>query len=264
MKSIWTKEEVSLLREQFKLHKTRELTPLFPGKTYYAIKEKANILGLKKNKKYFHFSDEQAKRLTDIYSNTSNQDIAKEFGCEIGTINWKAHKLKLKKSIEFIAEVAKANFTEDHPARKFFFKKGHDTYTKGKRQQDFMSAEGYEVCKSNYFKKGHIPGNTKPVGYEFQTTDGYIRVKVAEPNVFRFKHHVVWEENFGPIPKDYNVQFRNKIGSDCSPGNLYIITRRDQLLTENGSMAVPEELKPTYQLLRNLNKKIKKYETDKS
>ena len=44
------------------------------------------------------------------------------------------------------------------------------------------------------FAKGNVPPNHRPVGSERISKDGYIEVKVAEPNKWRLKQRVVYEE----------------------------------------------------------------------
>ena len=75
------------------------------------------------------------------------------------------------------------------------------------------------------FKTGHMPHNHKPVGTEIIDSYGYIKVKVAEPKTWRFKHHLVWERHYGQIPKGYIVTFRdgNRLNTDI--GNLALISR---------------------------------------
>lgn len=57
------------------------------------------------------------------------------------------------------------------------------------------------------FKKGNRPGNTARVGDETLTDDGYIRVKVAEPNRWELKHRLVWEKYRGEIPENGVIRF---------------------------------------------------------
>lgn len=71
---------------------------------------------------------------------------------------------------------------------------------KGRKQTEYMSEEQLAKTKATRFKKGHVPKNHKPVGYERITRDGYIEVKTAEPNVFELKHRLVWIEHNGEIP----------------------------------------------------------------
>ena len=260
MKRTWTKEQIEILKAQYPDGDTKEIYELFPEKTHEAIKSKITALGLTKTKKRLRLTEMQKTRLAEIYSDTRTEDIAAEFGCSICVVYNKAYALGLKKSEAFIAKQALDNFTEDHPGRKTLFKKGHVTHNIGKKITEYMSAEAIENSKATRFKKGQKSLNKKPVGYERVNKYGYIEVKVQDPNIFRFKHHLVYEEHFGPIPPGHNVQFRNRIGTDCTPENLYLISRRDQLLTENGPMAIPEELKPTYKALRKLRNIINKHE----
>jgi len=53
----------------------------------------------------------------------------------------------------------------------------------------------------------------------------YIWVKVAEPNVWRMKHHLIWEAAFGPIPKGYLVIFADRDKSNFKLDNLIMISR---------------------------------------
>ncbi len=55
------------------------------------------------------------------------------------------------------------------------------------------------------------------VGDEKVGDDGFIHVKAAEPEKWRRKHYVLWEEAFGPVPKNCKLLF-----IDGRPGNCYI------------------------------------------
>ena len=69
------------------------------------------------------------------------------------------------------------------------FEKGHVPANKGKK----MPAAVYEKAKHTMFKKGHQPGNHREVGSERINVDGYAEIKVAEPNRWRLKHRVIYE-----------------------------------------------------------------------
>lgn len=83
------------------------------------------------------------------------------------------------------------------------------------------------------FKKGHIPATKKPIGYERTHPDGFTWVKVAEPDVFKQKHRVIYEQHYGPIPKDCCVIFADGNRSNFDLNNLILVTR-----TEHGVMNV--------------------------
>ena len=123
-----------------------------------------------------------------------------------------------------------------------------------------MPANVYEKARQTMFRKGNIPANHKPIGYERINVDGYVEVKVAEPNKFRLKHRIVWEENFGTIPPGYNVQFRDKNRQNLQPDNLYLISRSDQLKKENSMYArYPKELQRAIQIKGALQRQINKF-----
>ena len=132
---------------------------------------------------------------------------------------------------------------------------------KGKK----LSPEQYARCAPTMFKKGNRPATQVPVGTEVVTTDGYVKVKVADPNKWRLKHHMIWEEHNGPIPKGYNIQFKDRNPLNVAIDNLYIISRADQLKNENSLVArYPEDLQAVIRLrgavkrsITMHNKKIK-------
>jgi len=101
------------------------------------------------------------------------------------------------------------------------FEKGHVPANKGKR----MGAAAYEKCAQTMFRKGNIPGNHKEVGSERISRDGYIEVKVAEPNMWKPKHRVVWERENGPVPKGCIIIFRDNDKTNTDIGNLLMVKR---------------------------------------
>lgn len=140
-----------------------------------------------------------------------------------------------------------------------FFPKGHQPMNKGRKQTEYMSEEQLAKTKATRFKKGHIPKNHKPVGYERITRDGYIEVKTAEPNVFELKHRLVWIEHNGEIPPGYNIQFKDGNRQNVSIENLYMISRSEQLKKENSLYArYPEDVQYLIKLKGALNRQINK------
>lgn len=100
------------------------------------------------------------------------------------------------------------------------FQKGQEPPNKGKKG---VCAAG---CEKSWFKKGHIPANYRPVGSERVNVDGYIEVKVADPNKWKLKHRVVWESANGEIPKGYIIIFRDNDKTNTDIDNLLLIKRR--------------------------------------
>lgn len=88
------------------------------------------------------------------------------------------------------------------------------------------------VCKPNSgnFQKGQITWNKKPVGYErICSKDGYVLIKVAEPNVFKLKHRVVWEQVNGAVPDGHIVAFKNMDRTDCRIENLMLMSKSEMV-----------------------------------
>lgn len=102
------------------------------------------------------------------------------------------------------------------------FPKGLVPWNKGKKGS--MSPEQYEKCKATMFKKGQVPQNHKPVGSERIDRDGYVHVKVAEPNKWRPKHRVLWEKVNGPIPKKYRLIFADGNRQNITLDNLILVS----------------------------------------
>lgn len=102
------------------------------------------------------------------------------------------------------------------------FPKGLVPWNKGKKGS--MSPEQYEKCKATMFKKGQVPQNHRPVGSERIDRDGYVLVKVAEPNKWRPKHRVLWEKVNGPIPKKHRLIFADGNRQNITLDNLILVS----------------------------------------
>jgi hypothetical protein len=213
-------------------------------------------------KKYF-LTSEQISRLIEIYPTTLTQNIADEFGVSICCIRNKAFDLGLHKDKKWIADVSRNRMNNpDHPGRKAWIKKGATPPNKGKKQTEYMTAAAIERTAKTRFKKGNIPPNHKPIGFERISEDGYRYVKTKEPRTFELLHRVVWIEHHGSIEKGYNVQFKDGNRQNCNIENLYLISRQKQLKEENSLHAkYPKEVQLAIQakgtLSRQINKLIK-------
>lgn len=130
------------------------------------------------------------------------------------------------------------------------FEKGHTTWNAGKT--------GYMGANATSFRKGNIPQNHKPIGYERITVDGFVEVKTQEPNVFELKSRLVWRANFGEIPKGSIVKFIDGDSMNFEPSNLTLMTR-SELLALNRFYRHKESdstIKPTLITAARLKSKI--------
>ncbi len=110
------------------------------------------------------------------------------------------------------------------------FEKGHIPANKGKHHPTVGR------MAETQFKKGNLPHNTKPIGYERVTKDGYIEVKVkmrpSNPSCkdnFVLKQRLVWEEANGPIPKGHKLIFLDGNKQNFVLENLALITDAEHL-----------------------------------
>ena len=102
------------------------------------------------------------------------------------------------------------------------FKKGLIPHNKGKK----MSAETYQKVKGTMFKKSNIPKNHREVGSERITVDGYVEIKVAEPNKWKVKSRVLYEQYHDvKLTRNDVIIFLdgNKLNLDVD--NLFLISR---------------------------------------
>lgn len=160
------------------------------------------------------YTDEEKQFILDNYKGISTKELTERFNSYFN-LNIKESSLKAYKS--------------NHKLWSGYdccFRKGNIPHNKGKK----MSSEIYEKCKGTMFKKEHVPINHREIGSERVIKDGYIEIKIEEPNKWRLKHNVVYEKHYGEIPKGSVVIMLdgNKQNTDIS--NLKLITRSELLI----------------------------------
>lgn len=138
------------------------------------------------------------------------------------------------------------------------FEKGHVPPNKGRKG---FCSPGSE---KGWFQKGHRPWNHNEVGDEAWTTDGYLKVKIAEPNKWKMKHILEWEKVNGPIPEGKMLTFLNGDHADCRPENLALITNAENLTMNHLKVRSPDpEATRAGITVAKLTRQIRKMETGK-
>jgi len=138
------------------------------------------------------------------------------------------------------------------------FKKGHIPPNKGRK--------GYHTpgSEKGWFKKGHTPWNHANIGDEAWTTDGYLKVKIAEPNIWVYKHILIWEKYMGKVPAGYMVTFKDQNHANCVLENLTLITKSENAIMNcQGLRNEDPQLTETGILLARLKSKVSKKEKQK-
>ena len=81
------------------------------------------------------------------------------------------------------------------------------------------------------FKKGEVHYcYTVPIGSEIKIDRGNIKIKIAQPDVWVYKHKWVWEQHNGKIPENKVLIFLDGNKENCDISNLELIDRKEELV----------------------------------
>jgi hypothetical protein len=72
----------------------------------------------------------------------------------------------------------------------------------------------------------------KPIGTERLNGYGYVVVKIENPSVWKYKHHIIWEKAHGKIPKGHRIVFADRNKMNCDLDNLILVSQ-GELITMN-------------------------------
>lgn len=186
--------------------------------------------------------------LSRLYPDTSTKQIAEQLGRPMAAVYGKADLLGLKKSQAFLDSPASGRL-EGERGTATRFQPGGTSWNKGVR----FVAGGRSA--ETRFDKGDMPHNHVPVGTEVMGTDGYLKMKVAEPRKWEWTHRRNWEEVHGPIAKGLALVFKDRNRLNCDVSNLELLTR-SQLMLRNTIHRYPPELKETIRQLSKFNKTL--------
>jgi len=183
------------------------------------------------------YTVEQSKFILDNYYGKTTKELVILFNAQFGThIKYdqlRAYKKNRKLSSGVVTK----------------FKRGHAPANKG-----IKGAGGWEPTQ---FKKGHRPYNYQAVGTERINGDGYIDIKIADPNKWRGKHILIWEKHNGPIPKGHVVIFGDRNKRNFYIDNLLLISRKQLLMMNRKNLIQSDtELTKTGIIIADIENKI--------
>lgn len=137
------------------------------------------------------------------------------------------------------------------------FEPGHIPANKGKK------GVRYKGCEKTWFKKGHVPYNHVPVNTEVMSTGGYLKIKIAEPNVWGFKHIMEWEKHNGKVPEGCFISFKDGDHRNCNIDNLMCITKAEHAILNHQKLrSSSPELTETGLVLAKLKHKIQEVQKE--
>lgn len=218
---IYTNKMLGFLREHFPANFACDLTVLFnaefgTNQTHSAIRAclKNNSIkcGVRRSKAPRLYTEEHLAWIKIGYKKYDLAELTKNFN---STFNMN------------VSVVSMRACTRNHKiksGRTGFFTEGQVAWNKGMKGLQTGGDAGW-------FKKGNIPVNHKDVGSQRVTVDGYIEVKIDEPNVWDLMHRKVWREHHGPIGSGDLIKFKNNNKQDCRIENLFLSS-----LSENAIM----------------------------
>lgn len=106
------------------------------------------------------------------------------------------------------------------------FSKGHAPHNRGKTMPYHANSA------KTQFKKGGLPHNTKYLGHERVTVDGYMEISIAETNPhtgygrrYVLKHRHLWEQQHGPVPDGHVLKSLDGNRLNTDPSNWALIPR---------------------------------------
>lgn len=191
----------------------------------------------------------QVKVLRKRYPHERTADIVEEVGHPITSIYHKAAQLGITKTTEFMKGEASGRLVGGTKGIGNRFQKGHKTWNKGMKGLQIGGEE-------TQFKKGNKPHNRKPVGAVVIRVDGYMQTKIAEPNVWKLTHHLVWEQagNTPPV-HPFVLRFKDGNQQNCTIKNLELSTKVE-MMEKNSVQTLPPDLRKAIQLHGVLVRKI--------
>jgi len=125
----------------------------------------------------------------------------------------------------------------------------HTPFNKGKK-----GIGGWEPTQ---FKEGNRPWNYQPVGSQRINGDGYVDIKIADPNKWKGKHILTWEAANGPVPKGHAVIFGDGNKRNFELDNLILVSRKQLVrLNQHNLIQNDAELTRTGVIIADIYNKI--------
>ena len=238
--NIWMQDQVNFITVNY-ADMSNEAIAQRLGRSVDAVKKKATVLGLKKRSRlenYHCWTSQDDSLIAEEYPEGDLQALADKIGVKITKLYRRALLIGVKRNPLLVLEQCKkagAALASKNLGKRF--QKGHQSCNKGRKMPEWMSEDAISRVKKTQFTKGQKPHNTRPIGFERVSKDGYLGVKVqcsanSRAN-YVAKHRLEYIKHFGPIPKGMIVEFADGDKRNFSPDNL-VLKSRVQNVRDNG------------------------------
>ncbi len=193
------------------------------------------------------FTKEQEQQIRNEFLTKPIKRLSDEMGIHYGRIT----RFLKRNNLEIPKEIIEQRKKDSQK------KKGCIPFNKGRKQVEYMTKQGIESSKKTRFKKGHKPKCMLSVGTEKLTKDGYIKVKISNPNKWELKQRVIYEKHHGiKLKKRDMVIFLDKNNRNFKPENLKKISTVENML-RNSNRNYPKEIIPTLLILNKIKNELR-------
>jgi len=261
--SRFTPEQDDYIRHHYPTAPTKDIAQSL-GCTERHVRDRAFVMGVKKlpGRKTLRpsvvFSPAADALLRERYPCCSNDELSVMLGIKTEAIAHRGRILGLKKTPETLRRIYSEAMLKTGK-RAGQFQPGEAPWNKG--------INGYSITLGrSHYRPGNRPPTWVPVGTTRWSTPPlslpnaprYLRVKVAEPDVWKLAHRHLWEQHHGPIPAGHVVIFKDHNTSNIDIENLACVPRGD--LSVSNSACLPIGLVPLFRTVRDLDKTINQKE----
>lgn len=111
------------------------------------------------------------------------------------------------------------------------FAKGQEPSNKGKKCAPGTGGN-HPNARRTQFRKGNLPHNTRYLGHERISKDGYVEISVDQPNPhtgferrYVLKHRWLWEQANGPVPDGHALKCLSSDKTNTDPSNWEAVPR---------------------------------------
>ncbi len=187
----------------------------------------------------FKWTREDDDTMRRLYPCTDTKWLAGYLGRTIDSLYGRADRLGLNKDpLYLLIQNISLGVKLKDSGKGTQFRKGHASWNKGRK--------GYCVpgSEKGWFKKGHLPQNTKfdgaislrycHSGHRKEKKRGYYYIRLSKAN-WKELHVYLWEQQYGPVPKGMNVVFKDGNSLNCIIENLELITRQEHMARSRNS-----------------------------